>query len=131
VAVTVGVGAYFISQGSLSEGNLILFTLWLNLLQLPVRSVGFIINIVARCISSSERVFELIDAQSAVQEKPDAVELENVRGHVRFEGVGFAYDNLSAVLDGVDIDGQPGKVIALLGPTGSGKSTVVNLIHDR
>ena len=128
VAVTVGVGAYFISQGTLSEGNLILFTLWLNLLQLPVRSIGFIINIVARCISSSERVFELIDAQSAVQEKPDAVELENVHGHVRFEGVGFAYDNLSAVLDGVDIDGEPGKVIALLGPTGSGKSTVVNLI---
>ena len=128
VAVTVGVGAYFISQGSLSPGNLILFTLWLNMLQLPVRSIGFIINIVARCISSAERVFELIDAQSAVQERPDAEALENVTGHVRFEGVSFHYDNLSAVLTDVDIDGTPGKVIALLGPTGSGKSTVVNLI---
>jgi ATP-binding cassette subfamily B protein len=128
VAVTVGVGAYFISEGKISVGDLALFTLWLNTLQLPVRSVGFIINIVARCISSAERVFELIDAQSAVQEKPDAVVLQNSKGHVVFDNVSFGYDNLSAVLSGVDIDATPGKVIALLGPTGSGKSTVVNLI---
>jgi ATP-binding cassette subfamily B protein len=128
VAVTVGVGAYMISQDTLSVGNLTLFTLWLNVLQLPVRSIGFIINMAARCISSSERVFELIDAQSAVQEKPDAAILENVTGHVKFENVSFGYDNLSAVLSDVDIDATPGKVIALLGPTGSGKSTVVNLI---
>ena len=128
VALTVAVGAYLITQGQLSVGDLTLFTLWLNLLQLPVRSVGFIINIVARCMSSAERVFELIDAQSAVQEKPDAAVLKNVTGHVRFEDVSFGYDNLSAVLSNVDIDGTPGKVIALLGPTGSGKSTVVNLI---
>lgn len=128
VAVTVGVGAYFISKGEISVGDLALFTLWLNTLQLPVRSVGFIINIVARCISSAERVFELIDAQSAVQEKPGAPALTNITGHVRFENVSFGYDNLSAVLSNVDIDAEPGKVIALLGPTGSGKSTVVNLI---
>jgi len=128
IAVTVGVGAWLIAEGNLSAGDLLLFTLWLNILQLPVRSIGFIINIVARCISSAERVFELIDAQSAVQEKPDARLLEDARGHVRFEGVSFHYDNLSAVLSDVDIDATPGKVIALLGPTGSGKSTVVNLI---
>jgi ATP-binding cassette subfamily B protein len=128
VAATVGFGSLLISHGRLSAGDLITFTLWLNLLQLPVRSLGFVINILARCISSSERVFELLDAESAVQEKPDAVPLENVRGHVRFEGVGFGYDNVSGVLSSVDIDAEPGKVIALLGPTGSGKSTVVNLI---
>ena len=128
VGLTVGVGAYFITQNHITVGDLTLFTLWLNVLQLPIRSVGFIINMAARCISSSERVFELIDAQSSVQEKPDARPLENVRGHVKFENVSFGYDNLSAVLSGVDIDATPGKVIALLGPTGSGKSTVVNLI---
>ncbi len=128
IGITVGVGAYFISQGSLSEGALLTFILWLNLLQLPVRTLGFMINIIARCVSSAERVFELIDAQSAVQEKPDAVPLENVTGHVVFKDVAFSYDNLSAVLDGVDVDAKPGQIIALLGPTGSGKSTVVNLI---
>jgi len=124
----VGIGAYMISRGRLSVGDLTLFTLWLNTLQLPVRSVGFIINIVARCISSTERVFELIDAQSAVQETETANVLTDVKGHVVFSNVSFGYDNLSAVLSDVDIDAVPGRVIALLGPTGSGKSTIVNLI---
>ncbi|MBA4179181.1 MAG: ABC transporter ATP-binding protein [Anaerolinea sp.] len=128
IAVTVGFGSWLISRGTLQPSDLITFTLWLNLLQLPVRSIGFIINIFARCISSAERVWELIDAQSAVREKPGAKPLAAAAGHVRFENVGFGYDNLSAVLSGVDIDAKPGQIIALLGPTGSGKSTVVNLI---
>lgn len=128
IATTVGVGAWLVSRGSLQAQDVLTFTLWLNLLQLPVRTLGFMINIIARCISSAERVFELIDAQSAVQEKPDAVPLTHVKGHVVFENVSFSYDNLSPVLSGVDIDAKPGQVIALLGPTGSGKSTIVNLI---
>lgn len=128
IALTVGVGAWFISRGDANASDVLAFTLWLNLLQLPMRSIGFIINMFARCVSSSERVFELIDAQSVVQERPEARPLENVAGHVRFDNVSFGYDSLSAVLTGVDIDAEPGKVIALLGPTGSGKSTVVNLI---
>ena len=128
VAVTVGVGSLLIARGNLLFGDLMAFILWLNLLQMPIRSLGFVINIVARCISSAERVFELLDAQSAVQEKPDAIELTDVEGRVVFEGVSFGYDNVSAVLSDVNIDAKPGQVIALLGPTGSGKSTVVNLI---
>jgi len=128
VAVTVGVGSFLIARGNLLAADLIAFILWLNLLQLPIRSLGFVINIVARCISSAERVFELLDAQSAVQEKPDALTLTDAKGHVVFENVDFGYDNVSAVLSGVNIDAKPGQVIALLGPTGSGKSTVVNLI---
>ncbi len=128
IALTVGVGAWLITRGQLSGPNLLTFTLWLNLLQLPVRTLGFAITFIARCISSSERIFELLDAQSAVQEKPGARALSNAEGHVRFEDVGFGYDKLSAVLQHVDIDATPGKVIALLGPAGSGKSTVVNLI---
>ncbi len=128
IAITVGVGALLIARGELQEGDLIAFILWLNLLQLPIRTIGFLVNGVARCVSSTERVFELIDAQSAVTEAPDAFELSGVAGHVRFEGVDFGYDNVSPVLSGIDIDAKPGQVIALLGPAGSGKSTVVNLI---
>lgn len=128
IALTVGVGAWFVSRGSLQAQDVLTFTLWLNLLQLPIRTIGFMINIIARAISSAERVFELIDAQSAVQEKPGALPLTDVKGHVVFEHVSFSYDNLSPVLSGVDIDAKPGQVIALLGPTGSGKSTIVNLI---
>ncbi|MGE5596613.1 MAG: ABC transporter ATP-binding protein [Hyphomicrobiales bacterium] len=128
VALTVGIGAWFISKGDLREGDLLAFVLWLNLLQLPIRMTGFAITFFSRATAGSERIFELIDAQSEVQEKPDARPLENVVGHVRFDGVSFAYDNVSAVLSDVDIDAKPGQVVALLGPTGSGKSTVVNLI---
>jgi ATP-binding cassette subfamily B protein len=128
IAITVGIGAWMITNGNLTAADLLTFALWLNLLQLPVRTMGFALTFVARCISSSERIFELLDAQSAVQEKPDAAKLGEVAGHVRFEKVGFGYNNLSAVLSDVDIDAEPGKVIALLGPAGSGKSTVVNLI---
>ena len=128
VAISMGFGAWLITRGSLSAPELLTFALWLNLLQLPVRQLGFSLNWVMRCISSAERIFELLDAQSAVKEKPDAVALRNVEGYVRFENVSFGYDRLSAVLDGIDIDARPGQVIALLGPPGSGKSTVVNLI---
>ncbi|MFN0093920.1 MAG: ABC transporter ATP-binding protein [Dehalococcoidia bacterium] len=128
VAVTVGVGAYFISKGTLGATDLLTFTLWLNLLQIPIRTIGFSVTFIARAQTSCERIFELLDAQSAVQEKPGAPALQGVTGHVRFEDVAFGYDNLSAVLNGITIDAKPGYVIALLGPTGSGKSTVVNLI---
>lgn len=128
VAVTVGIGAWLISRGSLTAADLLTFTLWLNLLQMPIRMVGFSITFFSRAVTSGERIFELIDAQSEVQERPGAKPLADVRGHVRFEGVSFAYDQLSAVLSGVEIDAKPGDVVALLGPTGSGKSTVVNLI---
>ncbi|MFN0145973.1 MAG: ABC transporter ATP-binding protein [Dehalococcoidia bacterium] len=128
IAATVGFGAWLISRGSLSAADLLTFTLWLGLLQLPVRTIGFSITFIARAATSCERIFELIDAQSAVQEKPGAVALTNATGHVRFENVSFGYDKLSAVLTDISVDAKPGTVIALLGPTGSGKSTVVNLI---
>jgi ATP-binding cassette subfamily B protein len=128
VAATVAFGAWLISQDRLSAADLLTFTLWLNLLQLPVRSIGFSVTFISRTMSSSERIFELLDAQSAVQEKPGAPPIQVGAGHVRFEGVGFGYDKLASVLTGVDIDAKPGQVIALLGPTGSGKSTVVNLL---
>jgi ATP-binding cassette subfamily B protein len=128
IAISMGFGAYLITQGNLTEGELLTFALWLNLLQMPIRQIGFSITWLMRSISSSERIFELLDAQSAVTESADAVELVDPQGHVRFEKVSFGYDNISAVLDGIDMEAHPGQVIALLGPPGSGKSTVVNLI---
>ena len=126
--ITAGVGAYFIANGRLEPGQLIAFLLILALLQMPVRMLGFMVTSFSRAIAAGERVFELLDTQSAVKEKPDAIPLTDVRGHVRFDHVSFGYDRVSAVLKDIEIDATPGKIIALLGPTGSGKSTVVNLL---
>ena len=128
VAATVGVGALFITQGSLAAGELILFLVALQLLQMPVRMLGFMITSFSRAIAAGTRVFEVLDARSAVQEREGAVPLTGAQGHVRFRDVSFGYDNVSAVLSNIEIDAPPGKVIALLGPTGSGKSTIVNLL---
>ncbi|HEY8490570.1 MAG TPA: ABC transporter ATP-binding protein [Dehalococcoidia bacterium] len=128
VAATMWFGGYEAIHGRLSPGDLTQFVLYLYLLQLPVRSLGWIVNLFARAQSSGQRIFEILDAESAVKEKPDAVELKDITGHVRFENVSFSYDAISAVLKGIDIDAKPGQMVALLGPTGSGKSTVVNLL---
>lgn len=128
MGVTVSVGALFISQGSINAGVVTAFLLWLTMLQMPVRMLGFMITMFSRAIAAGERVFEVLDTQSAVQEKDDATDLTDPSGHVRFEKVSFGYSSASPVLSEIDIDATPGKIIALLGPTGSGKSTVVSLL---
>jgi len=128
MVATAWAGANQIADGNLTAGELAKFLLYLAMLQLPVRSIGFITMLWARAQSSGQRIYDILDAESAVQEKPGAVELEDARGHVRFEGVAFGYDAISPVLRGVDIDAKPGQVVALLGQTGSRKSTVVNLM---
>ena len=124
----LAVGAYFVTQGDLSYGELTAFLLYQSLLVMPMRMLGFIVQMFARAGASGDRIFEILDAESVVQEKPDARPLENVRGRVRFEHVSFSYDAVSPVLNDVTFDAQAGKVVALLGPTGSGKTTIVNLL---
>jgi ABC-type multidrug transport system fused ATPase/permease subunit len=128
LVVCVWYGGHQVNAGRLSVGDLTAFMLYLTLLQMPMRSIGFMLNSFARAHSSGTRIYEILDAESAVKEKPDAVELAGIEGHVRFEDVSFGYTSVSAVLRDIEIDAQPGEMIALLGPTGSGKSTVVNLL---
>ena len=121
-------GAYQILHGQLTVGDLAKFMLYLAMLQMPVRSIGFVTMFWARASTSGQRIYDILDAESAVKEKAGAPNLADVRGRVRFEDVSFGYDAISPVLRHVDIDAEPGQVIALLGQTGSGKTTVVNLM---
>ncbi|TMB97304.1 MAG: ABC transporter ATP-binding protein [Chloroflexi bacterium] len=127
-AAVLWVGGREIAHGNLAVGELTAFLLYLTLLQMPVRSLGWIIMITSRAQSAGQRIFEIIDAESAVKEKPGALVLDGASGHVRFEKVSFAYDAISPVLKDIDIDAKPGQIVALMGPTGSGKTTVVNLM---
>jgi ATP-binding cassette subfamily B protein len=135
-ALVLWAGASWISGGSflgmtndtMSAGDLTAFLFYLQLLLMPLRMLGFVVSQFARAGAAGERIFEVLDAESAVREKPNAIELKDIGGHVRFDNVSFGYDAISPVLRDVDIDGPPGKAIALLGPTGSGKTTIVNLM---
>jgi ABC-type multidrug transport system fused ATPase/permease subunit len=128
MALTIWFGAREITVGRMLPGDLATFALYLTTLQMPVRGLGMTVNNMARAFPAGKRAFELLDAESAVKESSNAVELKNITGHVVFENVSFGYSKTNPVLKNIDIDARPGQVIALLGPPGSGKTTIVNLL---
>lgn len=121
-------GGLLVIRNQITLGDLIAFTTYLSQMNGPVRRFGMIIPAIAQAGASAERIFDVLDAESQVQDAPDARPLPPVQGHLRFENVSFAYTKPHRVLDGVSFDVKPGQVLALLGPTGSGKSSVINLI---
>jgi ABC-type multidrug transport system fused ATPase/permease subunit len=112
----------------LSLGTLVAVSQYVLLLGTPVRTFGFMVTWLTRGLSSGARIFEVLDTVPAIADAPDAGPLRTVRGHVRFEDVSFAYGDGPKVLEGLNIDARPGEVIALLGATGSGKSTILHLL---
>ncbi|MBI4497585.1 MAG: ABC transporter ATP-binding protein [Chloroflexi bacterium] len=127
-AIILWFGGREVIEGRLTLGELIAFNSYLIMLAWPVRMLGWMSNIIARAYSAGERIFEILDAESAVKEKLDAPDLPPVTGLVRFDEVSFGYDRISPVLRHITFAAQPGMVVALLGATGSGKSTIVNLL---
>jgi len=124
-------GGSLVISGALSIGELVAFTAYLGQVVEPVRRLGLIIPAVAIASSSAERIFEILDAVQDVRDEPGAQPLAAVEGRVCFEQVSFGYrsrETLAAVLSGIDFEVQPGQVVALLGRTGSGKSTIISLI---
>ena len=121
-------GGLQVVNGSMTEGELVSFVLYMGLLAIPVRMTAWIVNSFSRAMSSGERIFYVLDAESPVKEKRNALDISRVRGDVRFEDVSFGYSELSPVLKGVDFEVPRAKVIAILGAPGSGKTTVVHLI---
>ncbi|MGI8549198.1 MAG: ABC transporter ATP-binding protein, partial [Dehalococcoidia bacterium] len=115
--------------GHLSIGELIAFNTYLTLLLQPVLSIGFLAAGISRAGASSLRVFEVLDAAIEVQDKPDATSLPPVTGQVEFRDVHFRYPGGDReILRGLSFTVQPRQRVAILGTTGSGKSTVVNLL---
>ncbi len=121
-------GGRLVINQQLTLGELVAFSTYLSQLIQPIRRLGMIIPAISMAATAAERVFEILDAKSEVLDAPDAYPLPPVQGHVRFEAVGFAYFNRHRVLDKITIDAKPGEIIALLGATGSGKSSLINLI---
>lgn len=122
------VGGRLVIGGELTLGELVAFNAYLLQLINPMRRLGFLVTMLGESRASAERVFEILDARSEVEDAPDAVEMGAIRGEVAFDHVSFAYMGGEKVLSDMSFRVQPGQVVALLGPTGSGKSTIINLI---
>ncbi|OQA13282.1 MAG: putative ABC transporter ATP-binding protein [Chloroflexi bacterium ADurb.Bin360] len=121
-------GGALVIHGQLTLGEMVAFSAYLGQLVQPVRRLGMILPAVVQAIASGERVFEILDAKSEVHDAPNAISLPPIRGEIRFNNVSFAYFGRHKVLSNVSFEAQPGQVIALLGATGSGKSTIINLL---
>lgn len=116
------------SAGELTVGSLFAMTSYVLMLNGPVQRLGFLVNLAATAGASASRAFEIIDTPPVITDKPDARELEDVRAEVVFDNVSFGYQKGQRILHEVSFRALPGQTTALIGPTGSGKSTIINLI---
>jgi ATP-binding cassette subfamily B protein len=121
-------GATMVKNGTLQVGDFVAFNLYLAMLVLPLRSLGMWIGQAQRATASGERIFQVIDEPEEVADRPGAIDLPAGRGDVRFENVVFEYLDGRPVLRDVDLDVPAGRTIALIGHTGSGKSTLTSLV---
>lgn len=125
------VGGYKTLQGDISVGLLAEFLAYMTILQMPVRRLGLLVNSLARTTTSGERLFDVLDEQPLVLEKPDAVDLDSGSVDLKFDNVSFAYrmgDSDVQVLSHIDFHMKAGQVLGIVGPPGSGKSTIAHLI---
>ncbi|MFQ5434919.1 MAG: ABC transporter ATP-binding protein [Anaerolineae bacterium] len=134
LALVAGVGGLFILRGqdlmgtTLSVGLIITFIGYSQQFNRPVQQIAVLWANIQSAIAGAERIFGLLDEPVEVKDKPDAVELPPVAGHVRLENVWAEYNPGEPVLQGVDIEARPGETVAIVGPTGAGKTTIINLI---
>jgi ATP-binding cassette subfamily B protein len=127
-AAVLLVGGRMVVSGSLSLGAFIQFNVLVLMLVMPLRMLGMWIGQAQRATASGERIFQVIDEPEDIVDAPDAVELPAGRGLVRYEGVTFGYDPERPVLHEIDLELEPGRTVALIGHTGSGKTTLASLV---
>lgn len=127
--VVVGVGGYLGMMGGMDIADVVAFLMYLSLFYQPLTTLARLVEDVQTAFAGAIRVFDILDAESEVREAPDAVAVPKGKGEIEFDNVSFAYDPKEPVLKEVSFKANPGEMIALVGPTGVGKTTVVSLLE--
>jgi subfamily B ATP-binding cassette protein MsbA len=128
-AAVLWYGGRQVIDGSVSPGDLFAFVLFAGILIGPFSSAARVFAQIREAQGATQRVFEILDTRSEVSDSPAATSLSTVSGHIRAEHVNFAYDPRQPVLTDVSFEAKPGELVAIVGPTGAGKTTVMNLLH--
>jgi subfamily B ATP-binding cassette protein MsbA len=128
-AAVLWYGGTQVIEGAVTPGDLFAFVLFAGILIGPFSSAARVFAQVKEAQGATQRVFEILDAEADIRDIPNAHVLSAVKGHVRAEQVGFSYDPRTPVLSHLSFEAQPGELVAFVGPTGAGKTTVINLLH--
>jgi len=130
VIVVLWYGGHEVARGEMTSGMLVAFLLYINMVAGPIGMLASQWTQVQQAFGAADRIFALLDTVPEIQDQPGATALPPVRGEIRFEAVGFRYGGAAepTVLDGVTTTFQPGETTALVGPSGAGKTTLVNLV---
>ena len=128
LAIVAGLGGWMALQGLATVGTIASFINYSRQFSRPMNEIANLYNSIQSAIAGAERVFAIIDEESDMVDAPDALSLAQVRGDVIFDEVSFGYNRAEPVLKGVNLHAKPGQIVALVGPTGAGKTTIVNLL---
>ncbi len=123
-----GLGGYLALKGLVTIGTIAAFISYGRAFVNPLQQLSTIYNAIQGALAGAERVFEVIDTQSEIDDAPEAAALDRVKGHVTFENVQFSYDPEKPIIKNLTLEAKPGEIVALVGPTGAGKTTLVNLL---
>jgi ATP-binding cassette subfamily B multidrug efflux pump len=128
IAATALLGGWLGLQGLVSVGIIATFVVYIMNFFRPMRSIAMLYNHMQSALAGAERIFEVLDARPTVTDQQDAIPLMDIEGSVKFERVTFGYKTEEAVLNDICLEARPGQTIALVGPTGAGKTTIINLL---
>jgi ATP-binding cassette, subfamily B, multidrug efflux pump len=127
MVIVIALGGIFVINGEMSLGELVAFNGYIWMLIWPMRMLGWLTNMLAQNSASTKKIFKILDTKPDIKDSDNALVLNDMKGHVKFNNVSFKYND-EVVLKNVNIDAKPGSTIAIMGTTGAGKTSIINLI---